>query len=154
MIKYFNWFVGPKKILIEVSLKKEFIMSGIGNFIWRISVALYLLATGVLGTFYRDGHLKEIFGEIFKGNTNVIVVIAGIIAFLAGLFLLLELFGLKIAIIDILVLVLAIIWVVFIVFGVISWIGGNENFWFMLQRIGVNVMVCASLFIASRKFGG
>jgi len=124
-------------------------MSGIGNFIWRISVALYLLATGVLGTFYRSGHLAEIFGY---GN-NIFIVVAGVIAFLAGIFLLLELFGIKIAIVDVLVLILAIVWVVVIVFGVITWIGSSESIWSMLQRIGVHVMVCTSLFIASKKFG-
>jgi len=123
-------------------------MSGVGNFIWRISVALYLLATGVLGTFYKSGHLREIFG-----NNDVFIIIAGVIAFLAGIFLLLELFGIKIAIVDLLVLILAIVWVVVIVFGIITWIGSNESIWSMLQRIGVHVMVCASLFIASKKFG-
>ena len=122
-------------------------MGGIGGFIWRISVALYLLATGVLGTFYRDGHLKDILGN------ELLVLIAGIIAFLAGLFLLLEFFKITISFLDTLVLIIAIVWAVFVVLGIISWIGTNESIWTMLQRIGVHVMVCASLLVASKKFG-
>jgi len=124
-------------------------MSGFGNLIWRISVALYLLAVGVLG-IQKGGHLADIFGKIFNNNTALLVQIAGVIALIAGVFLLLELFKIEIPILKTLVLILAIIWAIFIVLGIITGLGGN--IWELLQRIGVQVMVCVSLFIASGKF--
>ena len=125
-------------------------MSGVGNFIWRISVALYLLATGVLGTFYQSGHLEDIFG---KGN-NVFIIIAGVIAFAAGILLLLEMLNVKVSILDTLIFIVAIIWAVFTVFVLIQWIGNSfKNLWEVLQQLGVYVMVCASLLIASKRFG-
>jgi len=127
-------------------------MAGIGVFIWKIAVALYLLATGVLG-IGKGGDLNHIFGAINLSG-SIFVVIAGIIALIAGIFLLLEMFNIKIAILDTLIFIIAIIWAVFIVLLLIRWIGsGFGNIWGTLQTLGVYVMVLASLLIASKKLG-
>ena len=124
-------------------------MGGIGVMIWRIAVSLYLLATGVLATFKSTGHLSFVF------SNDLFLIIAGIIALLAGIFLLLELFNIKVPIVDILVLIIAIVWVVIVVFGVIAVINAKGDFfWARLQDLGVHVMVCASLLLMSKKFGG
>jgi len=127
-------------------------MAGIGAIIWKLAVALYLLATGVLGTFFKRGDLASIINHVLKGD--IFIVIAGVIALLAGLFLLLEMFNIKISILDTLILIVAIIWAVFVIILFIQWIGsGFSLFWDSLQRLGVYIMVLASLLIASKKFG-
>jgi len=128
-------------------------MARLGDFIWKISVALYLLATGVLA-LNKGGHLAGILTDMFGRNIDFLIIIAGVIALLAGVFLLLELFNVKVPILDTLLLIVAIIWIVFAVFMLIRWIGGGfKNFWDVLQQLGIYVMVSASLLIASKKFG-
>ena len=124
-------------------------MAGIGAIIWKIAVALYLFATGVLG-LGKGGDLNEIFGVI-NLNNSILVVIAGVIALIAGVFLLLEMFNIKIAILDTLILIIAIIWVVFTILMIIYLFGGFG--WDRLANVAVYIMVCASLLIASKKFG-
>ena len=41
--------------------------AGIGVFLWKISVALYLIANGVLG-LNKGGDFKIIFERMFSGN--------------------------------------------------------------------------------------
>jgi len=126
-------------------------MGGIGVFIWKIAVALYLLATGVLGVS-KKGDLAGIITDMFGRNVEWLIIIAGVVALIAGVLLLLELFNVKVAILDLLLLVVAIIWIVFAIFMFIKWIGSRE-IWFTLQELGKYVMVSASLLIASKKFG-
>ena len=120
---------------------------GIGVVIWKIAVALYLLATGVLGL----GGGGALAGTFFLGS-GIFLTITSIIAFIAGLFLLLEMFNIKLAILDILILIIAIIWAVFTVLFIISWVTGGFG-WEGLATIGVYIMVLASLLVASKKFG-
>jgi len=128
-------------------------MAGIGNFIWKISVALYLIANGVLGIIKSPASdFAIIFGRIFGNNTGVLVVIAGVISLIAGILVLLEMFNIKVSFLDTLIMIIAIIWAVYVIFGLIQWItSGFANFWPMLQRLGVHTMVLGSLLIASRK---
>jgi len=127
-------------------------MAGIVNFVWKISVALYLMATGILG-ISKGGNLNEIFGAINLSG-SIFVVIAGVIALIAGVLLLLEMFNIKVPILDTLIFIVAIIWAVFIVLMLIQWIAsGLGNIWVTLQQLGIYVMVFASLLIASKRFG-
>jgi hypothetical protein len=129
---------------------------GIGVFIWKISVALYLIANGVLG-LGKGGDFRIIFGNIFKGDAlNLFVIAAGIIALIAGICILLEMFGIEIPFLNTLILIIAIIWAVFIVIEIISWFtgkrfGGN-NFFHVLQLLAIHLIVLSSLLIASKKF--
>ncbi|MCL2764793.1 MAG: hypothetical protein FWD40_05880 [Treponema sp.] len=127
-------------------------MAGLGVVIWKVAVALYLMATGVLG-LSKAGDLNAILGAINLSN-SIVVVIAGVIALIAGIFLLLELFNIKIAILDTLIFIIAIIWAIFIVLLLIQWIvSGFAGIWTTLQMLGTYVMVLASLLIASKRFG-
>jgi len=128
-------------------------MAGIGSVIWKLAVALYLMATGVLG-LNKSGDLAAIFYGVFKSDVGILIIVAGVIALIAGIFILLEMFNIKIAILDTLILIIAIIWAVFVVFLFITWIGaGFKPFWETLQILGVYIMVLGSLLVASKKFG-
>jgi hypothetical protein len=131
--------------------------AGIGVFLWKISVALYLIANGVLGVQkYSGGDFMIIFKRMgFGGDTlNMFVVIAGVIALIAGVAILLEMFQIRLSFLDTLILIIAIIWVVYVVIEIISWVtSGFKDFWGSLQMLAVHLMVLASLLIASKKFG-
>jgi len=126
-------------------------MSGIGNFLWKISVALYLIANGALGLMKR-GDFKVMFGNIFKGDVSLLVIIAGIIALIAGIAILLEMFNIQISFLDTLILIIAVIWLVFLVFEIVGWLKSGFSF-DVIQKLAVHLMVLASLMIASKKFG-
>jgi hypothetical protein len=134
---------------------------GIGIFLWKISVALYLIANGVLGLAdrtFNKGDFYIIFNRIFKGDAlGLFVTVASVIALIAGIAVLLEMFQIQLSFLDTLILIIAIIWVVYVVIEIIGWItkgtGAGENLWSTLQRLAVHLMVLSSLLIASRKFG-
>ena len=138
---------------------------GIGNFLWKVSVALYLLANGALGLFAKNrfaqafgqgSDFANIFHNLgFRGDTlNAFVVIASIIAFAAGILVILEMLNIQVPMRDVLIFIIAIIWGAFVVVGVISWVtDGFDNFWPVLQRLAVHTMIFSSLLIASKKFG-
>ena len=130
---------------------------GIGIFIWKLSVALYLIANGVLGLMRaRGGDFDIIFSRLgFKGDTlNAFVIIAGIVAIVAGIAILLEMFDVSLPFLNTLVLIVAIIWAVYILVNIISWFtGGMGDFWHFLQRLAVHCMVLGSLLVASKRFG-
>jgi len=130
---------------------------GVGVFIWKISVALYLIANGVLGLQkYSGGDFMIIFKRLnFSGNTlSTFVFIASIIAFLAGIAILLEMFSIELPFLDKLIFIIAIIWAVYVIVNIISWVvGGFKDFWHFLQMLAVHSMVLASLLIASKRFG-
>jgi len=133
---------------------------GIGGKLWTISVALYLIANGVLGltgkALTNKGDFHIIFSQMFKGDAlSLFVTIASVIALVAGIAILLEMFDVKLSFLDTLILIIAIIWVVYIVIEIVAWLksGFGNNLWSNLQRLGVHLMVLASLLIASKKFG-
>jgi len=128
---------------------------GIGVFLWKIAVALYLIANGVLGLTTKGGDFKTIFARMFSGNVDTFVLIASVIALVAGIAILLEMLNVKLSFLDTLLLIVAIIWAVYIVIEIIGWLtnGKSENLWHVLQMLAVHLMVLASLLIASKKFG-
>ena len=129
---------------------------GIGIFIWKLSVALYLIANGVLGVMRaRSGDFDIIFRRLgFTGDTlNIFVIVAGVIAILAGIAILLEMFDISLPFLSLLIFIVAIIWAVYIIINIISWFtGGMGDFWHFLQRLAVHSMVLGSLLVASRRF--
>jgi hypothetical protein len=86
-------------------------------------------------------------------NTDIFIIIAGVIALIAGVAIILEMLNIKVSFLDTLILIIAIIWAVFIVFRLVSWIGdGFNHFWSVLRDLGVQIMVLGSLLVASRRF--
>jgi hypothetical protein len=130
--------------------------AGIGVFLWKISVALYLIANGILGLKTGGGDFTTIFSRIgFKGNILILFAMgASVIALVAGIAILLEMLNVKFSFLDTLIFIVAIIWAVYVVIEVVSWATrGFGNFWGMLQMLAVHLMVFASLLTASKKFG-
>ena len=125
---------------------------GLGIFLWKISVALYLIANGVLG-LTGGGDFKTIFGAIGL-HSSVFVIIAGVIALVAGIAILLEMFNITFSFLETLIFIIAIIWAVFFVIEIIAWIPNlGKDLWHILQKLAVHLMVLASLLVASKKFG-
>jgi len=145
---------------------KGFIMkAGIGGFLWKSAVALYLIANGVLGLFFRNNTVKGlfsrdsdfeiIFNKLFSGRDliNALVVIASVIALVAGILIVLEMLSIKVPLLDTLLFIIAIIWAAYIVVNVVVWIGdGFKSLWPFLQTLAVHTMVLSSLLIASKRF--
>jgi hypothetical protein len=130
---------------------------GVGVFLWKISVALYLIANGILGLQkWSGGDFMIIFKRMnFSGGTlSLFVTIASVIALVAGIAILLEMFNIRLSFLDNLIFIVAIIWAVYIVLEIVSWItGGFRDFWHLLQMLAVHLMVFASLLIASKRIG-
>jgi hypothetical protein len=127
---------------------------GIGIFLWKISVALYLIANGVLGlTKYSGGDFRIIFDRM--GFPSIFVTCASVIALVAGIAILLEMFNIQLPFLDTLILIIAIIWAVYVIIEIVSWISkaSSVNLWYTLQMLAVHIMVLSSLLIASKKFG-
>lgn len=129
---------------------------GIGVFLWQLSVGLYLIVNGVLGLQrFAGGDFLIMFRRMgLSGNAlNILVICASVIALVAGIALLLELFSIELPFLDTLVFIVAIIWAVYIVINIVSWMmGGFEDVLHELQRLAVHLMVFASLLVASKKF--
>jgi hypothetical protein len=146
--------VNLSKNLIEGLIMKGSI--GIGSVIWKISVALYLIANGVLGlSKYTGGDFIIIFKRMnFSGDMlNLFVLAASIVALVAGIAILLDMFNVQLSFLSTLVFIIAIIWVVYVVIEIIGWLmSGFSDFWHSLQMLAVHLMVLGSLLIASKKF--
>ena len=134
---------------------------GYGQLIWSISVALYLIANGVLGvTKSPRGDFNIIFNFVFNGSSfgNMVTMLVSIISLLAGILVLFELFKIKFNFLDELLFIVAIIWVVYIVIEIYYWFNNGKfsgaDLWDTIQRLAVHLMVMGSLFIASKRFGG
>ena len=124
--------------------------NGIGILVWKISVVLYLIANGILG-IQKRGDLSAIIGHIIKGNNDIFVIIAGVIALIAGIAVLLEMLNISIPGRDTLILIIAIIWVIFVIFKILHLCSGFSIGG--LAELSVYLMVLASLMAASGKFG-
>jgi hypothetical protein len=124
---------------------------GIGIFLWKLAVGLYLIANGILGiTSNKSGDFDIILTQTMKFPSWVAMIIA-VLALVAGVMVLIEMFGITIRSLDFIALVLAIIWAVYIVIGIISFLKGQKDFLFFLQRLAVHTMVLASLLQVARK---
>jgi hypothetical protein len=139
---------------------------GIGVFLWKCSVALYLLANGVLGLnvnasgfarFGNKGDFYIIFDRMFDGNiVKTLTIVCSIIAIVAAVAIILEMLNVQLSFLDTLLLIIAIIWAAYVIINIVSFItkgGNNKEWWDFLQRLGVHLMVLSSLLIASKKFG-
>jgi len=130
---------------------------GLGIFLWKVSVALYLIANGVLGlskSIWNKGDFWIIFNRMgFKGDTlSVFVAVASVVALVAGIAIVLEMLSVQVSFLDALILIIAVIWAVYVIIEIIAWIkDGFGDAWTSLQRLAVHLMVLANLLIASKK---
>jgi hypothetical protein len=145
-----------------------------GTYITHVAVALYLLADGALGltekTLWqriklaagtRNATGNEIVDTLIQvfgtGDfTKTLVVLFSVLAVIGGVFLLLELFGIKIPVVDIIILVFLVVWLVFIALSdVVYAFKDTRNFAFLpwLRVLAAHLVVLGALISASRKFG-
>jgi hypothetical protein len=126
---------------------------GVGNFLWKISVALYLIVHGVLGLKKESGDFMSMFTDMFgaKDPRDLFVMIASIVALIAGIAILLELFNVEISFMDNLLFVIAIIWGVYVVIELIRLLQHGFGL-YPLGVMAIHLMIFSSLLISSKKF--
>jgi len=133
----------------------------IGFVILNFAVALYLLATGILGLtgrkFFPDGEIRRAVTAIFKGDfAEILIVVLAILAIAAAAFILLKFFGIEIPMGEFALIILAIVWVVFIVlidiYYPLNKKGGNFVDW--LRNFGAHLMVLGGILTSTERFGG
>ena len=134
----------------------------IGGVLMNIAVALYLLATGILGLtgrkFFPDGEIRRAVTSLFKGDiAEILIVVLGVLAIAAGVFILMKLFGIVIPLTELLLVILAIVWLVFIIMIDIVYplnSSRNTNFVDWLRNFGSHLMVLAGIILTTERFGG
>jgi hypothetical protein len=146
----------------------------LGAYITHIAVALYLLADGILGLTERTlwqrirlatgtrnatgNEITDTLTQVFGTGdlTKTLVVLFSVLAVVGGVFLLLELFGLKVPVVDIVILVFLVVWLVFIVLSdAVYAFKEPRNFEFLpwLRALAAHLVVLGALISASHKFG-
>ena len=134
----------------------------IGLFVLNFAVAIYLLATGILGLtgrkFFPDGEIRRAVTSLFKGDfAEILIVILAILAIAAGVFILMRFFGISIPITELLLIILAIVWVIFIIMiDIVYPINHSRGFNFVewLRIFGAHLMALAGIMLATERFGG
>jgi len=133
----------------------------IGLILLNFAVAIYLLATGILGLtgrkFFPDGEIRRAVTALFKGDlAEILIVILAILAIAAGAFILIKFFGIDIPITELLLVVLAVVWVVFIIMidVVYPLNGKGTNFVDWLRSFGSHLMALGGILLATERFGG
>ncbi|MDR0389730.1 MAG: hypothetical protein LBH73_06635 [Spirochaetaceae bacterium] len=127
----------------------------LGTVLWQLSVGLYLIANGVLG-IDKGGDFAIIYRTVFgRGEaTTFLAIITGIIALIAGIALILELFQLRLSFLYLFIFIVFIVWAIYIVVECIYWFNSGaftKDLWHVLQMLAVHLMVLGSLLTASRK---
>jgi len=133
----------------------------IGLIVLNISVALYLLATGILGLtgrkYFPDAEIRRAVTSLFKGDiAEILIVILAILAIAAGAFILLKFFGIDIPVAEMLLVILAIVWIVFIIMIDVVYPLNHKgsNFVDWLRSFGSHLMVLGGILLATERFGG
>jgi hypothetical protein len=147
---------------------------GLGVGLSHLAVALYLLAEGILGLTEKTlwqrlglapGSSGATGNEIMDTLTQVLgtgdltktlVVLFSILAIVGGVFLLLELFGIRFPVVDIIILVFLAVWVAFIALSdVVYAFRDTRNFAVLpwLKTLAAHLVVLGALISASHKFG-
>ena len=133
----------------------------IGLVVLNFAVAIYLLATGILGVtgrkFFPDGEIRRAVTALFKGDlAEILIVVLAVLAIAAGAFILLKFFGIDIPITELLLVILAIVWLVFIIMidVVYPLNSRGTNFVDWLRSLGAHLMALGGILLATERFGG
>jgi len=137
-------------------------MNRIGCLLLNVSVALYLIANGILGitkerTIFSDrgGEFGKMVSTIFgRGDfSDVLTVILSVCAVAAGIFILLAFFKIEVPITDLILLVFICIWVIFIVIvDIINPLQNKVKFLEYLLQLAPHLMVLGALIISTKRF--
>jgi hypothetical protein len=129
----------------------------IGGFILYIATALYLLAAGINGLLGRGGEFYGMISGILGngGLSTAIALIFALAAVVAGVLLLLQLFGMEFGIIEFILIAFAILWIVFILVNdIIVPLKGHPNFWVWLRDLAGHLVVLGAIASGTRALGG
>jgi len=134
----------------------------IGGILLNFSVAIYLLATGILGLtgrkYFPNGEIRLAVTSLFKRGdfAEILIVVLAILAIAAGAFILLKFFGISIPITELLLVILAIVWVVFIIMIDIVYPINHKgsNFVDWMRTFASHLMVLAGITLSTERFGG
>jgi len=133
----------------------------IGGILLNFAVAIYLLATGILGLtgrkFFPDGEIRRAVTSLFKGDfAEIVIVVIAVLAIAAGAFILIKFFGIDIPITELLLVILAIVWIVFVIMIDVVYPVNHKgtNFVDWLRSLGAHLMVLAGILLATERFGG
>ena len=143
-------------------MKEQNMNRSIGGVLMNIAVALYLLATGILGLtgrkFFPDGEIRRAVTSLFKGDlAEILIVILGVLAIAAGVFILMKFFGIVIPITELILIILAIVWIVFILMiDVVHPLNSRRdvNFVDWMKTFGAHLMVLSAIILSTERFGG
>ena len=129
----------------------------IGGFILYIGIALYLLAAGLIGIFGRGGEFNAMVSSIFGGGglTTIIAIVFSLAAIVAGVLLILQLFGMEFGVINIILIVFAVLWILFIVVhDILGLLRGSGNFLFWLSGLAIHLVVLGAIASGTSVLGG
>ena len=134
----------------------------IGAFLLNVAVAAYLMATGILGLtgrkYFPDAEIRRAVTALIKGDfAEIVIVILSILAIIAGVAVLLRLFGVEFPMAEVLLMVLAIVWLIFIILIDIYFPltrRGGAPFVEWLRVFGSHLMVLAGIALCTERFGG
>jgi len=127
----------------------------IGGFILYIATALYLLAAGIIGLLGKGGEFAGMVDVIFNGDiVTILGYIFSVAALVAGVLLLLQLFGMEFGIIEPILIGFAILWIIFII--VADLIGGLKSglSWTWLATLASHLIVLGAIASGTSAFGG
>jgi hypothetical protein len=129
----------------------------ISGFIIYIATALYLLAAGVTGVFFKTGEFYSMTRGIIGvgGFASSLALVFSLAAVVAGVLLLLQLFGLRFGMIEILLIAFSVLWALFIlVIDIILPLRSHPNFWNWLRTLASHLVVLGAIASGTRLFGG
>jgi hypothetical protein len=133
----------------------------ISHVLLNLAVALYLLATGILGItgrkYFPDGEIRRAVNALFKGDfAETLIIVLAILSIAAGTFVLLKFFGVSIPMTETLLILLAIVWIVFIIMIDIIYPLNHKgaNFVDWMRGFGSHLMVLGGIMMATERFGG
>jgi len=129
----------------------------IGGFILYIGIALYLLAAGLIGIFGKFGEFNLMVGSLFGGGglSTAIAIIFSLAAIVAGVLLILQLFGMEFGIINIILIAFAVLWILFIVVhDILGLFRGPGDMLFWLSGLSIHLVVLGAIATGTSIFGG
>jgi hypothetical protein len=132
----------------------------IGVLLLNIAVAAYLFATGIIGmagskwSIDGGGEIRKAVTTLFgRGDlTNILTIVLAILAIVAGVFILLKLFGVKISSLGLILVILAIVWLAFIILvDIIYPLKNKPDFLAWLLPFSCHLMALGGLLLAGEK---
>ena len=132
-------------------------MNRLGVIVLNVSVALYLLANGILG--FNDGWggggaFRMMAKTIFSGDlVNVVTIILSICGVVAGVLMLLALLKVDVPLTDLILVIFIVVWLICIVIlDIIHPLQNKVKFLEYLVQLSTHLMVLGALITSTKRF--